>query len=92
MFDETIIVKRSFKNSEAFPDLGELEDDFSNNNRCLLSVVNSLFSQLLCLTVLQCCCTVKRLSAVNVTLQKLYVALVRERTIPDRAAAAGRRS
>ena len=67
IFDETIIVQRSFENSEAFPDFGELEDDFSNNNRCLLSVVISLFTQLLCLAVLQCCCTVKRLSAVTFT-------------------------
>jgi len=67
IFDETIIAQRSFENSEAFPDLGELEDDFSNNNRCLLSVVNSMFTQLLCLTILQCCCTIKRLSAVTFT-------------------------
>ena len=65
IFDETIIVQRSFENSEAFRDLGELKDDVSNNNRCLLSVVISLFTQLLCLTVLQCCCTVKHLSAVT---------------------------
>jgi hypothetical protein len=55
MFDETIILQRSLENSFALPNIDELLRDFSNNNRCLLSAANSLFTQFLCLAVLQCC-------------------------------------
>jgi len=65
MFDKTIILQRSLENSYALPSIDELLCDFSNSNRYVLSTVNSLFMQLLCLAVLQCCCTVKRFSAVT---------------------------
>jgi len=71
MFDETIILQRSLENSPALPNIDELLCDFSNSNRCLLSAANSLFTQLLCLAVLQCCCTVKRFSAVTFTSHNL---------------------
>jgi hypothetical protein len=71
MFDETIILQRSLVNSHALPNIDELLCDFSNSNRCLLSAANSLFMQLLCLAVLQCCCTVKRFSAVTFTSHNL---------------------
>jgi hypothetical protein len=59
MFDETIILQRSFENSYALP----IIDDF-----CVISqTANSLFTQLMCLAVLQCCCTVKRFSALTFT-------------------------
>src|SRR5215510_2273454 len=41
------------------------------DNPCLLSAGNSLFTQLLCLAVLQGCCTVKRFSAVTFTSRNL---------------------
>jgi hypothetical protein len=66
MCDETIILQRSLENSYALPNIDELLCDFSNSNRSLLSVVNSLFTQLLCLAVLQCC-TVKRFAAITFT-------------------------
>ena len=71
MFDETIILQRSLENSHALPNIDELLCHFSNSNRCLLSAANSLFTQLLCLAVLQCCCTVKRFSAVTFTSHNL---------------------
>jgi hypothetical protein len=71
MFDETINLQRSLENSYAQPNIDELLCDFSNINRCLLSAANSLFTQLLCLAVLQCCCTVNRFSAVTFTLHNL---------------------
>jgi hypothetical protein len=64
-------LQRSLENSHALPNIDELLCDFSNSNRCLLSAANSLFMQLLCLAVLQCCCTVKRFSAVNFTSHNL---------------------
>jgi hypothetical protein len=67
MLDETIILQRSLENSYALSNIDELLCDFSNSNRCLLSAANSLFMQLLCLAVLQCCCTLKRFSAVTFT-------------------------
>ena len=67
MSDETIILQRSLENSHALPDIDELPRDFSNSDRRLLSAANSLFTQLLRLAVLQCCCTVKRFSAVTFT-------------------------
>jgi len=57
MFDETIILQRSLENSYALPNIDELLCDISNSNRCLFSAVNSLFTQLLCLAALRCCCT-----------------------------------
>ena len=71
MFDETIILQRSLENSHALPSIDELLGDFSNSNRSLLSAANSLFTQFLCLAVLQCCCTVKRFSAVTFTSHNL---------------------
>ena len=71
MFDETIIFQRSLENSYALPNIDELLCDFSNSNRCLLSAANSLFTQLLCLAVLQCCSTVKRFSAMTFTWHNL---------------------
>jgi hypothetical protein len=71
MFDETIILQRSLENSYALPNIDELLCDFLNSNRSLLSAANSLFTQLLCLAVLQCCCTVKRFSAVTYTSHNL---------------------
>jgi hypothetical protein len=71
MFDETIILQRSVENSYALPNIDELLCDFSNSNRCLLSAANSLFTQLLCVAVLQCCCTVKRFSAMTFTSHNL---------------------
>ena len=71
MFDETIILQRSLENSYALPNIDELLCDFSSSNRCLLFVANSLFTQLLCLAVLQCCCTGKRFSAVIFTSHNL---------------------
>ena len=68
MFDETIILQRSLENSYVLPNI----DDFSNSNCCLLSAVNSLFTQLLCLAALQCCCAVKRFSAVTFTSHNLW--------------------
>jgi hypothetical protein len=71
MFDETIILQRSLENSYALPNIDELLCDFSNSTRCLLSTANSLFTQLLCLAVLQCCCTVQRFAAMTFTSQNL---------------------
>jgi hypothetical protein len=71
MFDETIILQRSLENSDALPDVDELLCGFSKSNRYLLSATNSLFTQLLCLAVLQCCCTVKRFLAVTFTSHNL---------------------
>jgi hypothetical protein len=71
MFDETIILQRSLENSYALRNIDELLCDFSNSNHCLLSTVNSLFTQLLCLAVLQCRCTVKRFSAMTFTSHNL---------------------
>jgi len=59
------------ENSHALPNIDELLCDYSNSNRCLLSAANSLFTQLLCLAVLQCCCTVQRSSDVTFTLHNL---------------------
>jgi hypothetical protein len=70
MFDETIILQRSLENSDALPNVDELLCGFSKSNHCLLSMTNSLFTQLLCLVVLQCC-TVKRFSAVTLTSHNL---------------------
>jgi hypothetical protein len=71
MFDKTIILQRSLENSYALPNIDELLCDFSNSNRYLLSAANSLFRQLLCLAVLQCCCTVKCFSVVTFTSHNL---------------------
>jgi len=71
VFDKTIILQRSLENSYALPNIDELLCDISNSNRCLFSAANSLFTQLLCLAALQCCCTVKRFSAVTFTSHNL---------------------
>jgi hypothetical protein len=71
MFDETTILQISLENSYALPNIDELLCDFSNSNRCLLSAANSPFTQLLCLAVLQCCCTVNRFAAVTSTSHNL---------------------
>ena len=71
MFDETIILQRSLENSYALANIDELLCDFSNSSLCLLSAANYLFTQLLCLAVLQCFCTVKRFSAVTFTSHNL---------------------
>jgi hypothetical protein len=71
MFDETIILQRSLENSHALPNIDEMLCDFSNGNHCLLSAANSLVMHLLCLAVLQCCCTVKHFSAVTFTSHNL---------------------
>jgi len=71
MFDETITLQKSLENSYTLPNIDEVLCDFSNSSRCLLSAAKSLFTQLLCLAALQCCCTVKRFSAVTFTSHNL---------------------
>jgi hypothetical protein len=71
MFDETIILHRSLENSYALRNIDQPLCDFSNTKSCLLSAANSLFTQLLRLSVLQCCCIVKRFSAVTFTSHNL---------------------
>jgi len=44
MFDKTIILQRSLKNSYTLPNIDELLCDFSNSGHCLLSAANSLFT------------------------------------------------
>jgi len=71
MFDETIILQRSMENSYALLNIDELLCDFSNSNRSLRSAANSLFTQVLCLAILQCSCTVKSFSAMTFTSRNL---------------------
>ena len=66
MLDEIIALQRSFVNSEVLEDEVEVLADFLNNRSCLLSSADCLCKQFLCFAILQCCCTVKRLSLIHI--------------------------